>query len=131
LVVNFLQFVGAGRQTPADAMLANTFAAMAPRTPTNRPRTPDPPGHLNGRPPSAHLDTKSDTSTERMTGTASALATYHRPAEVAAMLRCSEWWIKEQARKRRIPYARIGGSYRFARRTAHSGLTGEDSAVGQ
>jgi hypothetical protein len=29
LVVNFLQFVGAGWQTPADAMLANTSAAMA------------------------------------------------------------------------------------------------------
>jgi hypothetical protein len=29
------------------------------------------------------------------------------------MLRCSEWWVKEQARKRRIPFAWIGGSYRF------------------
>ncbi len=29
LVVNFLQFVGAGWRTPADAMLANTSAAMA------------------------------------------------------------------------------------------------------
>jgi hypothetical protein len=29
LVVNFLQFVGAGWQTPADAMLANTSAVMA------------------------------------------------------------------------------------------------------
>nr|BFE71745.1 hypothetical protein GCM10020092_050460 [Actinoplanes digitatis] len=29
LVVNFLQFVGVGWQTPADAMLANTSAAMA------------------------------------------------------------------------------------------------------
>jgi hypothetical protein len=29
LVVNFLQFVGTGWQTPADAMLANTSAAMA------------------------------------------------------------------------------------------------------
>lgn len=37
----------------------------------------------------------------------------YRPAEVAKMLRCSEWWIKEQARNRRIPFARIGGSYRF------------------
>ena len=31
LVVNFLQFVGAGWQTPADAMLANTSAAMRHR----------------------------------------------------------------------------------------------------
>ncbi|HEY0002863.1 MAG TPA: replication initiator [Actinoplanes sp.] len=29
LIVNFLEFVGAGWQTPADAMLANTSAAMA------------------------------------------------------------------------------------------------------
>jgi hypothetical protein len=29
------------------------------------------------------------------------------------MLQCSEWWIKEQARKRRIPFSLIGGSYRF------------------
>jgi hypothetical protein len=40
-------------------------------------------------------------------------ATFYRPAEVAAMLRCSEWWVKEQARKRRIPYSWIGGSYLF------------------
>lgn len=37
----------------------------------------------------------------------------HRPADVARMLGCSEWWVKEQARKRRIPFAWIGGSYRF------------------
>jgi hypothetical protein len=29
------------------------------------------------------------------------------------MLRCSEWWVKEQARRRRIPYTWIGGSYLF------------------
>lgn len=39
--------------------------------------------------------------------------TLYRPAEVAKMLRCSEWWIKEQARKRRIPFSWIGGSYLF------------------
>src|SRR3954463_10253579 len=48
-----------------------------------------------------------------MSGPASAPATFYRPAEVAAMLRCSEWWIKEQARNRRIPYSWIGGSYLF------------------
>ena len=37
----------------------------------------------------------------------------HRPAEVARILRCSEWWVKEQARKGRIPFSWIGGSYRF------------------
>jgi hypothetical protein len=29
------------------------------------------------------------------------------------MLHCSEWWVKEQARQRRIPYCWIGGGYRF------------------
>lgn len=43
----------------------------------------------------------------------STLPTYHRPADVARMLRCSEWWVKEQARRRRIPYSWIGGSYLF------------------
>ena len=38
---------------------------------------------------------------------------YYRAAEVAEMLHCSEWWIKEQARKGRIPYSWIGGSYLF------------------
>ncbi|RZU50674.1 helix-turn-helix protein [Krasilnikovia cinnamomea] len=38
---------------------------------------------------------------------------YYRPAEVARLLRCSEWWIKEQARHRRIPFSWIGGSYLF------------------
>lgn len=37
----------------------------------------------------------------------------YRPAEVARMLRCSEWWVREQARNRRIPFSWIGGSYRF------------------
>ncbi|MEV4119454.1 helix-turn-helix domain-containing protein [Micromonospora sp. NPDC049645] len=39
--------------------------------------------------------------------------TLYRPAEVAKILRCSEWWVKEQARNGRIPYSWIGGSYRF------------------
>jgi hypothetical protein len=41
-------------------------------------------------------------------------AAYYRPAEVARLLRCSEWWIKEQARRRRIPFCWIGGSYLFS-----------------
>ncbi|MFC5723560.1 helix-turn-helix domain-containing protein [Streptomyces gamaensis] len=35
------------------------------------------------------------------------------PVEVAKALGCSEWWVKEQARRRRIPFTRVGGSYRF------------------
>src|SRR3954447_27054583 len=38
---------------------------------------------------------------------------YYRPADVARLLRCSEWWVKEQARRRRIPFSWIGGSYLF------------------
>ena len=48
-----------------------------------------------------------------MGGTETRRAAYYRPAEVAEILRCSEWWVKEQARRRRIPYAWIGGSYLF------------------
>lgn len=48
-----------------------------------------------------------------MGGAGTQRAAYYRPAEVAQMLRCSEWWVKEQARRRRIPYAWIGGSYLF------------------
>lgn len=44
---------------------------------------------------------------------AEAVRPLHRPADVAKLLACSEWWVKEQARQRRIPYAWIGGSYRF------------------
>src|SRR4051812_42097326 len=40
-------------------------------------------------------------------------AGFYRAAEVARMLRCSEWWVKEQARRRRIPFCWIGGSYLF------------------
>jgi Helix-turn-helix domain len=35
------------------------------------------------------------------------------PREVATALGCSEWWVKEQARRRRIPFAKVGGAYRF------------------
>lgn len=37
----------------------------------------------------------------------------YTPADIAAALRCSEWWVKEQARRRRIPFTRAGGAYRF------------------
>jgi len=48
-----------------------------------------------------------------MSGPHPAPTVFHRPADVARMLRCSEWWVKEQARRRRIPYSWIGGSYLF------------------
>ncbi|MGI5138171.1 helix-turn-helix domain-containing protein [Streptomyces sp. CA-106110] len=39
----------------------------------------------------------------------------YSPAEVADALDCSEWWVKEQARRRRIPFLRSGSGYRFTR----------------
>ena len=41
------------------------------------------------------------------------LSRLYTPEEVADALRCSEWWVKEQARRRRIPFTRVGGAYRF------------------
>ncbi|WP_371547520.1 helix-turn-helix domain-containing protein [Streptomyces sp. NBC_00554] len=37
----------------------------------------------------------------------------YSPAEIAEALDCSEWWVKEQARRRRIPFIRGGSGYRF------------------
>ncbi len=41
------------------------------------------------------------------------LPVLYRPAQIADVLGCSEWWVKEQARRRRVPFTRLGGSYRF------------------
>jgi excisionase family DNA binding protein len=41
------------------------------------------------------------------------------PRDVAKALKCSEWWVKEQARKGRIPFSWIGGSYRFTHEHLH------------
>lgn len=43
----------------------------------------------------------------------SALPQLHSAADVAQALGCSEWWVKEQARRGRIPFTKPGGSYRF------------------
>ena len=48
-----------------------------------------------------------------MSGPTPAPTAYHNAADVAAILGCSQWWVKNQARQRRIPYCWIGGSYRF------------------
>ncbi|WP_338677555.1 helix-turn-helix domain-containing protein [Streptomyces sp. SCSIO 30461] len=53
------------------------------------------------------------TSHSRHSVTAVTLPYLFRPAEIAEALGCSEWWVKEQARKRRIPFTRLGGAYRF------------------
>jgi len=38
---------------------------------------------------------------------------FYLPADIAKILKCSEWWVKEQARRGRIPFCWIGGGYRF------------------
>ncbi len=35
------------------------------------------------------------------------------PRDIAEALHCSEWWVKEQARRGRIPFSKPAGSYRF------------------
>ncbi|MGQ7750316.1 helix-turn-helix domain-containing protein [Streptomyces sp. WC2508] len=46
-------------------------------------------------------------------GTEVAPARLYRPEEVAAALGCSAWWVKDRARRRQIPFARVGRAYRF------------------
>ncbi|MEC3995262.1 helix-turn-helix domain-containing protein [Actinacidiphila sp. DG2A-62] len=38
----------------------------------------------------------------------------YRPEEVAAVLGCSAWWVKDRARRRLIPFTRVGRAYRFS-----------------
>lgn len=35
-------------------------------------------------------------------------------AEASVLLRCKASWLEDQARRRRIPFSMIGGSYRFS-----------------
>ncbi|MEV6946948.1 helix-turn-helix domain-containing protein [Streptomyces sp. NPDC051172] len=42
-----------------------------------------------------------------------ALPRLYVPEEVAAVLGCSAWWVKDRARRRLIPFTRVGRSYRF------------------
>lgn len=41
------------------------------------------------------------------------LPAVYLPRDIAKALHCSEWWVKEQARKGRIPFIKPAGSYRF------------------
>ncbi|MGW1744910.1 helix-turn-helix domain-containing protein [Streptomyces sp. NPDC002092] len=45
--------------------------------------------------------------------TGAALPRLYVPEEVAAVLGCSAWWVKDRARRRLIPFARVGRAYRF------------------
>ncbi|MEU1014703.1 DNA-binding protein [Streptomyces sp. NPDC005898] len=35
------------------------------------------------------------------------------PEEIADVLGCSAWWVKDRARRRLIPFTRVGRAYRF------------------
>ncbi|MCJ0868430.1 MULTISPECIES: helix-turn-helix domain-containing protein [unclassified Streptomyces] len=43
----------------------------------------------------------------------SALPRLFRPEEIADALGCSAWWVKDRASRGRIPFTRVGRSYRF------------------
>ncbi|WUW97371.1 helix-turn-helix domain-containing protein [Streptomyces sp. NBC_01450] len=43
----------------------------------------------------------------------SAFPRLYVPEEVAAVLGCSAWWVKDRARRRLIPFTRVGRAYRF------------------
>ncbi|MFF4380326.1 helix-turn-helix domain-containing protein [Kitasatospora sp. NPDC001547] len=42
-----------------------------------------------------------------------ALPPLYRPADIAKAIGMSEWWVKEQARRGRIPFTKPGRAYRF------------------
>lgn len=43
-----------------------------------------------------------------------ALPRLYVPEEIAAALGCSAWWVKDRARRRLIPFTRVGRAYRFS-----------------
>jgi hypothetical protein len=48
-----------------------------------------------------------------MPGTPSELPRLYTAAEVAEALRCSTWWVQEQARRGRVPHCKVAGAPRF------------------
>ncbi|MEU3186508.1 helix-turn-helix domain-containing protein [Streptomyces sp. NPDC006923] len=46
-------------------------------------------------------------------GTGVAPPRLYRPEDIAAVLGCSAWWVKDRARRRLIPFTRVGRTYRF------------------
>ncbi|WP_373287927.1 DNA-binding protein [Streptomyces lasiicapitis] len=43
----------------------------------------------------------------------SSLSRLYVPEEIADVLGCSAWWVKDRARRRLIPFTRVGRAYRF------------------
>lgn len=42
------------------------------------------------------------------------LSRLYLPEDIAAVLGCSTWWVKDRARRRLIPFTRVGCAYRFS-----------------
>jgi hypothetical protein len=51
--------------------------------------------------------------TPGLPGNQAALPRLYRPEEIAEILGCSAWWVKDRARRRLIPHTRVGRAYRF------------------
>lgn len=51
--------------------------------------------------------------TKRTPHAAPALPRLFSPEELATALGCSAWWVRDRARRRLIPFAYVGGAYRF------------------
>ncbi|WP_433615778.1 helix-turn-helix domain-containing protein [Dactylosporangium sp. CA-139114] len=50
--------------------------------------------------------------------------------EAAAVLRCSAWWLKKEAREGRAPHTRTGGAYRFTAEHIDAVIRLREVAVG-
>ena len=44
---------------------------------------------------------------------ANPLPRLRKPEDIAEALGCSAWWVREKARRREIPFVKVGGAYRF------------------
>ncbi|MFF4605865.1 helix-turn-helix domain-containing protein [Streptomyces sp. NPDC001339] len=59
--------------------------------------------HRPAIPPASAPASRSDVGLPRL----------YLPEEVAEVLGCSAWWVKDRARRRLIPFTRVGRAYRF------------------
>jgi hypothetical protein len=59
------------------------------------------------------LDDREETDVTTANPGDAPLSPVYLPRDIAKALHCSEWWVKEQARRGRIPFSKPGGRYRF------------------
>jgi hypothetical protein len=60
------------------------------------------------------LDDREETDVTTANPGDAPLPPVYLPRDIAKALHCSEWWVKEQARRGRIPFSKPGGRYRFS-----------------